>query len=58
MNYPAIISLLARVYNYAGKHDEAFGCVNEIMNLMSNPESRMNILSLESANEIDYEKLT
>ena len=33
MNYPAIISLLARVYNYAGKHDVAFGCVNEIMNL-------------------------
>ena len=33
MNYPAIISLLARVYNYSGKHDEAFECVNEIMNL-------------------------
>ncbi len=33
MNYPAIVSIMARVYNYAGKHDEAFAAVNEVLNL-------------------------
>ena len=33
MNYPAIVSILARVYNYAGKHDEAFAAVKEVLDL-------------------------
>lgn len=33
MNYPAIVSILARVYNYAGKHDEAYAAVKEVLDL-------------------------
>lgn len=35
MNYPAIVSLLARVYNYAGQHDKAFACAQEVIDLES-----------------------
>lgn len=45
MNYPAITSLLARVYNYAGKHDEAFACVNEVMELRDEYERMLFIFS-------------
>ncbi|WP_018338747.1 RagB/SusD family nutrient uptake outer membrane protein [Butyricimonas synergistica] len=33
MNYPAIVSIMARVYNYAGKHDEAYVAVKEVLDL-------------------------
>ena len=45
MNYPAITSLLARVYNYAGKHDEAFACANEVMELRDEYERMLFIFS-------------
>ncbi len=35
MNYPAIVSILARVYNYAGMHDEAFKCTQEVVKLVA-----------------------
>lgn len=38
MNYPAIVSLLARVYNYAGQHDKAFSCAQEVIELESPTE--------------------
>ena len=35
MSYPAIVSILSRVYSYAGRHEEAFKCAQEVIELMS-----------------------
>lgn len=41
MNYPAIVSIMARVYNYAGKHDEAFACVKEVFDLKTERDDEL-----------------